>query len=683
MADQSFETDVYRDLLDEAGAVGQLAANEKLFLAAFAAFRAQNHEAFQAALAQAKLPERCRLVCEWIRIKECVFLCLELCGPPKPVDKPPDPRLVVEAIVRVTSNPKLVQQLVQIVEKRDAKAFARFVEAEKLGAFCHFFCHWVCVVRYRLLCEWLCRPIVATPAGVPSQPPSPADIAAELVAAGQTLRALLDNQKAFAAAAAASQAGDAVKLGAAIEQAGLRDGCRWVCEWFCSWRCLWACLTLCRQFPVTPITNEPAEAFAFAQAVAALGKQPAQLQKLSTAIGAGDAKTYTAIVTELKLQAYCIQLCHWLCFLRCRRFCFLVCPPHSIAVFTKIGGLYYGTDVHSLAPGSGLTVGDNRAFYNSLRLNGGLSLVDGAPLIEYRFETVNVSDDGTTLAGGGPILPTSWVPVTGTQIQATNIGSFIRWVGFILEIIPVNVNGPGAGVFNITPSADGWIQVPPMHPVPPMVPGGPPWTFVPGSDLIRFDSTTLAHIASIDETGVVAGATANAPLQTDVHYGVRMRLRNQGTSGDGADAGTCHHIAINNTHYDNISHHPYWPGGLFGYTDELALASIGIAELAAAPCSELTRSLTVEFTAAHSNLGAVSAWLEGPGGPYPFDLNPPTAENPGENWFGTATPTAAWTFAKLPPCAYLLKLSVDPLLTTGDSVPLPLVDYIAFCKGKS
>jgi hypothetical protein len=228
-----------------------------------------------------------------------------------------------------------------------------------------------------------------------------------------------------------------------------------------------------------------------------------------------------------------------------------------------------------------------------------------------------------------------------------------------------------------------------MLPVPPMVPGSG-WRFVPGSDLIEFITTSLAPtVVTIDETGVDAGNAPNAPLQTDAHYGVRMRIRDQGSTGAGTDAGTCSHIAINNSHYDNISHHPYWPGGLFGSSNELAVASIGIAELAAAPCSQLTNSLTVQFTAAHSNLGGVSVTLEGPGGPYSFDLSPATAQDPGENWHGTATPSTVgspptpWTFNSLPPCAYLLKIGVDVLLTTGDAVPSTLVDYIAFCKGKS
>jgi hypothetical protein len=34
----------------------------------------------------------------------------------------------------------------------------------------------------------------------------------------------------------------------------------------------------------------------------------------------------------------------------------------------------------------------------------------------------------------------------------------------------------------------------------------------------------------------------------------------------------------------------------------------------------------------------------------------------------------------LPPCAYIVSLSVQILLTTGDSAPNPLIDQIAFCK---
>src|SRR5256714_243240 len=119
MADPAFEKNLLADLRREAGAIATLVANQQQFTDAFKAFRAGDRNAFQTVLRRLKLLPLCDLVCEWIRIKECVFLCFEICGPPKPVDKPPDIHLLAQSIVRITADPKLLQELVQIVEKRD------------------------------------------------------------------------------------------------------------------------------------------------------------------------------------------------------------------------------------------------------------------------------------------------------------------------------------------------------------------------------------------------------------------------------------------------------------------------------------------------------------------------------------------------------------------------------------
>ena len=327
MADSAFEKNLLADLRREAGAIATLAANQQQFTEAFKAFRAVDRNAFQTILKRLKLLPLCDLVCEWIRIKECVFLCFELCGPPKPVDQPPDIHLLAQSIVRITADPKLLQELVQIVEKRDKAAFQRFVEVQKLGPFCHFFCHWVCLVRYRLICRLVCGPVVD------KRP----DLAAELAHAGQGLRRLVENRQVFDSAVAAVEAGDPHKLQEILQAAGLLPFCIWICEWFCSWRCVLLCLNFCRQFP-PKIADELNEAFEFARATQTLSAQPAQLEKLSAAVGAGDAKTFDAVFTELKLQPrFCIQLCHWLCFLRCRRFCILVCPPLQCAITDPTG----------------------------------------------------------------------------------------------------------------------------------------------------------------------------------------------------------------------------------------------------------------------------------------------------------------------------------------------------------
>lgn len=138
-------------------------------------------------------------------------------------------------------------------------------------------------------------------------------------------------------------------------------------------------------------------------------------------------------------------------------------------------------------------------------------------------------------------------------------------------------------------------------------------------------------------------------------------------------AGECARVAIDDRLYNNENHHPYWGGGIL--SGELGVYLLEIQELKLAPCSELTNSLTVTFTAGHPNLGAVSVTMTGPGGPYAFTL---PAAGAGQR-FGTATPNG-WTMGSLGPCTYIVTLAVQILLTTGDGVPSDRYDQIAFCK---
>jgi hypothetical protein len=656
-----------RALLDEvaagADAMATLARDEGVFRAVVDAFRAWDGESMAKILERHQLADHCEVVCHWLRSKEAVILCLELAGPPPLRDEqPPDPREFAELVAKLSADEAMVRLMVDAVQDRDVSAWKTLIDKNGIERFSHLLCHWVCTVHYRLVCEVVCSPIAAV------QRPR---LGPELQAAGAALAGLARDEATFAEAAKAVLAGRCETLAVVLERGGFAPFCFFLCEWFCSWRCMLVCLRLCRIYPLEKLESPLDEMREFASAGGALEK--ASLERLTAAMLREDDELLPSLVKELRFERFCVQFCHWVCFLRCHLFCVCVCPPRTIGVFTKIGGLFYGSDVDSGVGGDGLTLADERAFYSTLRLNGGLSVVDGAPLIEYRFETIATTSTGAPTG--------SWTKVDAGKIDATNIGSFIRPIVGppFIEVIPVWVNHPAAGVFNITPDADGWIKVPPLFPVPPMVPGSG-WRFVPGSDLINLVTPTLLPFtASVDETGVDAGEPANVPA-SDVHYGIRMRIRDQGSAGSGTDAGTCRHIAINNTHYHNIAHHPYWPGGLFGATDELAVDSLGIAELATLPCSTLTDDLTVQFTAAHPHLGGIGLVLEGPGGPYAFTLNPDGAATP-DNQFGTANPSG-WTFASLPPCAYLLKLSVDVLLTTGDSTPSALVDYIAFCKAK-
>jgi hypothetical protein len=657
MATRGFDFDAFRDLLEEASLAGTLAAEHQTFNRIYQAFRAGNPQAFQAGLRELGLLPRCGLVCEWIRIKECFFLCLALCGPPTASDQTPNQRQVAEAIVKIGSNRALVEQLVAILDRRDSAGFRKILDEFKLGPFCHLFCHWLCVVRYRLICRFICSP----------RPIERPNLAVELQTAAQALRQLLEQKGAFEQAAAAANAGDTEKLASIINNGDLVPYCHYICEWFCSWRCTLVCLTLCRQFPPVAIKDEVAEALAFAKAAAQLSEKHAEVEQLIATVGSGDATAWMTIVRRLKLEAFCIQLCNWICTLRCRRFCVLVCPPPSLfPQFTSIGGLDYLTAVNSASGGNGLTVGDNRAFFNTLRLNGILSQTLGGLPMEYRFET------RPTDAAGNPAGP--WTPVLPAQIAKTVLGHWERLNPSPPPLIETQlyiVNAvPGPNERAATISADGWIQVPQENNF-----ASPAGAFFSNGNMIELITQTLAPFGPADETGVTAGGPAKHPLVQDLFFGIRMRVRQQGVPGSETDAGTCVHIAIDDTLYNNITLHPDWDGGLQP-AGQLGVCMLDVNELIAHPCSEITNTLTVVFTAAHPNLGPVSITLTGPGGPFAFTL-PPIPET--GDYFGTAMhPT--FTVSNLKPCAYLITLSMIVLLTNGDGVPDPLIDQIAFCK---
>ena len=643
------------DLVHAAEAVAALAGDEDRFRATFDAFLAADRESYQRLLTEFKLLDRCELVCDWICSKYCVFVCLELCGPPIDVELP-DLREFAAVVTRITQDEELVERLANTVADRDAEGFRALVAELKIERFCHLLCHWACSVRCRLLCRVVCS---ATPAHI-------ASFVEELALAGAAVTALAADERAMAEVTEAVLTGDCDVVRGVVQRLGLFQGCHLVCEWLCTWRCVRVCLLLCRRFPVEAIEDPLGEAFAFAQATARLAANPADLQRLGDAVAKADQETFGAVVEELQLGRFCIQLCQWLCRLICRRFCFCVCPPRSAAYFIRIGQYEYaevyppgGTvpRIDSQIGGTGLT-SDSRAFFRTLRLNGGYSLQTGAPQMEYKFETI------TTDAAGNPSPPaTTWQPVlagaAGGAGEPTIIGYNISFPPPLhtLHFTPLVV----------TPGAGGWIQVPLSSP-----------TYVPTGDLLQLNTEILTGTPHLDETGVVAGASASQPLAEDVYFGIRMRVRNVGDPASEIDAGTCHHIAIDNTLYDNVTHQPAWRN-LTDPPGDLAVYLVDIQELLGPHgCGQITSSLTVLYTAAHPNLGATTLRMDGPGGPYAFTLTPDAASGP-TDFFGTAAPDG-FVVSDLRPCAYLVTLSVGVLLTDGDHDPDPLIDQIAFCK---
>jgi len=342
-------------------------------------------------------------------------------------------------------------------------------------------------------------------------------------------------------------------------------------------------------------------------------------------------------------------------------------PNEPLPVFDAIGGYKYATEIDSAPGGSGLT-SDNRAFFSTMRLNGILPKRLGGAALEYMFEWREVN------AAGAPI--TAWAQVTQAQIARTDIGTWQQWAPTgPADPNPIKTKrytvrgtaGPNELVASFT--ADGWIRVPQESDV-----FGASGFFQPNGNMINLISPSIVAWPAINLAGLVAGSDSTStgqPLAQDRFFSLRMQVRSSAVSA--TVGGICQQVAIDNVLYDNLSHHPMW--NPFTQSGALGVALLDIAELAAEGCAKITNALTVRFTAAHPNLGGVTVSMTGPSGTLNFTLPAAVA---GQR-FGVATPSG-FVVADLPKCAYVVHLSVGLLLTTGDSSPLPLEDFIAFCK---
>lgn len=341
--------------------------------------------------------------------------------------------------------------------------------------------------------------------------------------------------------------------------------------------------------------------------------------------------------------------------------------PYPPPVFTHIGGYNHQTAIDSSPGGSGLTSADGRAFYSVIRLNGTLPKTFAGGPMEYRFEVQEVRADGTVISG--------WTLVSMAQIARTVIGQLLRYAPAFpgdpnpIKSEPYTVNG-NPGELEAT-EVGGWIRVPQESNT-----FGPSGYFQPNNNQIRLNTRTLGGWADTDLSGLVTGNSTTStgkPLVRNRYFGLRMRVRRVGHPATEQTAGVCEQLAVNNVRYDNILQHPAWMAE--NLSDQLAVVMVDIQQLmVGGGCVGIGSALDVKFTAAHPTLGNVGISMSGPGGPYSFTLPAPVA---GEH-YGTAMPN--FVVANLAPCAYIVTLRVQLLLTNGDVEPDDRFDQIAFCK---
>ena len=664
MADRELELNVLRDLLGATDVLTDLTRDQAIFNAAFDAFRREDGRAFTDVLTKAQLQLSCHLVCEWVRSKECIFLCLDLAGPPVATTAAPDPRVLAGAIAKLAGDEKLLQRLADVVTKRDPGGFTEILKRLEITPYAHIFCHWVCSIRYRLVCRYICH----------WQGVERPQLWLELQSAALAVGDLYRNERAFRGAVAAATADDGAKLGAIVRGAGLQLRCHWICEWFCSWRCVLVCLTLSRPYPfkVLPLAEQPREAYAFAQACVRLAENPAVLRRLSAAVGAGNLDQWAALLKEFKLEPYALQLCHWICGWRCRYFCKLSCPdPHYYPWFTHVGNFNIETDI-DLATGltkwarSGLYGphgGPNFGFFGNLTLRGFCPKHDPAHLSEqmaYRF-IIRQGGSDTPVAAAlvAPVqVGTRLAFWKGAMVHQT---VYIRNVAATSPTPPTPDPNPLAPVPEhvIAPTAEGWVTVD-LEALDDAFSG----------DLMGFATGALFGDGA-PNPGVLASQAVPVPAQRAGHdcdivfQATRVSTLPMVNSGSAPDYSN--HLA--KCHINN-----------WGEVSLLNLLQFHSGPVPDA-CSPLTNALDIEYTVDHELIAGWSVGLSSASGRTLTNAPPLPPIAPSTGTFGVRggfgvhhEDTSAWAV-----CSYTVTLTTQRRLTDGLSDDPSRPNSITFC----
>ena len=651
-------------------AVARLAQDDTLFRAAVDAFRAGDGDSFTRILTRAKALAYCEEICRWFAVKHCVLDCLELCGPPAADLAASQVAEATAAIAKITQDEEAVEVLADVVARRDAAGFKDFVARQKLGPWCHFICSWVCTIRYSLICE-----VVCTPLEVPQ-----AELADRLTLEGRALGQLIANRDQLQQIIDAAIALNCEFLRGVV--GGFND-CFIICRWICSWRSILYCGPICG--PLAIPKDYIDEMRGFAQLSGKLADAQNAYPQFFAAINARDQKAFGELVKRFEIGPYCLQLCRWLSYEVCHRFCICICPqPETIPLFTKVGQYHVAPIFGDFQP-NGTTTAGGYAFSTTSNLNGILPDGTAPDALEYRFTYVNLA------VGGAP------APITGVMIPAsTIIGQleFYYWdtllTAWLVGSTDFYVNNPGATVsipqqfgpplsvgVDTDPDGDGWIKVPRQNS---LFPGGV-GRFVPTGELARLDTTQLTN-ESFDLTAagpglpVLAGMPVPAAQQSvKPTFKINFEARNA-TTLVAVGANSLNVIALSNTAY-KYTRHPDWAGST---PTTVPVVSLDIVEMQAGGCQPLgvnSNTLHILFTAYHPYIGSVSVQFVGPA-PLPADTIPAIPAD-GDVISGAAG--VAIDISALKPCAYVVFLNVNLNLTNGDVVLYgTFQDFVAFCR---
>lgn len=159
--------DAVSDLRAAAQVMARVVADEKALATIAKAAETLDCELTRAAIAEVGFAERCEIICWVLCTWRCGSICLELCEMRPPVLTGvyaiEEARNFALAARQLAGQPRLLFDLVQAVQSRDADAYGDIVGRFRLGDYCWQVCAWVCSVTCSEFCICLC----SNPAGHP------------------------------------------------------------------------------------------------------------------------------------------------------------------------------------------------------------------------------------------------------------------------------------------------------------------------------------------------------------------------------------------------------------------------------------------------------------------------------------------------------------------------------------
>lgn len=256
----------------------------------------------------------------------------------------------------------------------------------------------------------------------------------ELRLTGEVVGKLGENEKAFATVVDAFRAQDAEAFQSVLADLGLIARCHLVCRWLCSKHCVFVCRKLAGpdegadQLDVKEMRE-------FAAVTARIAADDALLTELVEIVDNVDDKGFKRIVTKLKLQRYRHQLCHWLCWTRCRHVCRLMCPDPPL--ITKVAHI----------PTNQI---DTQGFGAGPSIPPGHTPIDNKP-----------QGEGDHPFGGTAHIEGSFLTVAGAthyKVEyADNPGG--PWTPILAPMPDLQFGGSGLVSYQRVPDANGWYDV--------------------------------------------------------------------------------------------------------------------------------------------------------------------------------------------------------------------------------